>query len=66
VLKKVIMREKCEEIFERTQHLRLVVAKGEEVVDGLLRKFIEHFLNVSKRYSLAETTQTPRLRTGRG
>jgi len=53
------------EIFEKTQHSRLEVRKGEEVVGVLLRKFVERFLSVSKRYSLAEIAQTPRFRTGR-
>ena len=57
--------DKCKELFEKTHHSRLVVKQGEKVVGVLLRKFAERFLNVSKRYSLAEIAQTPRFRTGR-
>lgn len=58
--------EKCKELFEKTKHSRLVVRKGEKVVGVLLEKFVGRFLNVSKRYSLAEIAHTPRFRTGRG
>ena len=58
--------EKCKELFEKTKHSRLVVRKGEKVVGVLLRKFVDRFLRVSKRYSLADIARTPRFRTGRG
>lgn len=57
--------EQCKKLFDQTHHSRLVVKKDEKVVGVLLRKFLERFLSVSKRYSLAEIAQTPRFRTGR-
>ncbi|MBW1895253.1 MAG: CBS domain-containing protein [Deltaproteobacteria bacterium] len=57
--------EHCNELFEKTHHSRLVVKKEEKVVGVLLRKFVERFLSLSKRYSLADIAQTPRFRTGR-
>lgn len=58
--------EKCKEIFFKTKHSRLVVRKGEKVVGVLLKKFVDRFLNVSKRYSLMDIARAPRYRTGRG
>jgi len=58
--------EKCKELFEKTKHSRLIVRKGEKVVGVLLRKFVDRFFKVSKRYSLADIARTPRFRTGRG
>lgn len=58
--------EQCKKLFDETHHSRLVVKKEEKVVGVLLRKFVERFLSVSKRYSLADVAQTPRFRTGRG
>ena len=58
--------EDCKKLFEKTHHSRLVVKKEGKVVGVLLRKFVERFLSVSKRYSLADIAQTPRFRTGRG
>ncbi len=58
--------EKCKELFGKTKHSRLVVRKGEKVVGVLLRKFVDRFLKVSKRYSLMNIARTPRFRTGRG
>lgn len=58
--------ETCKKLFERTKHSRLVVKKGDKVVGVLLRKFVERFQNISKRYSLAEIAHSPRFRTGRG
>jgi len=57
--------EKCKELFEKTKRSRLVVREGEKVVGTLLSKFVGRFLNVSKRFSLAEIARTPRYRTGR-
>lgn len=57
--------EQCKKLFDKTHHSRLVVKKEEKVVGVLLRKFLERFLSVSKRYSLADIAQTPRFRTGR-
>jgi len=58
--------EQCKKLFDETTHSRLVVRKGNKVVGVLLRKFVERFLNVSKRFSLADVAKTPRYRTGRG
>ena len=58
--------EKCKELFEKTNHSRLVVRKGEKVVGVLLRKFVDRFSGISRRYSLANIARTPRFRTGRG
>lgn len=58
--------ERCKKLFDKTGRSRLVVRQGEKVVGVLLRKFVERFLSVSKRYSLADIAQTPRYRTGRG
>lgn len=58
--------EDCKKLFDKTHHSRLVVKKEGKVVGVLLRKFVERFLTVSKRYSLADIAQTPRFRTGRG
>lgn len=58
--------ETCKKLFEKTKHSRLVVKKGDKVVGVLLRKFVERFQNISKRYSLAEIAHSPRFRTGRG
>ena len=58
--------EKCKELFDETTHSRLVVKKDKKVVGVLLRKFVERFLSVSKRISLAEVAKSPRYRTGRG
>lgn len=57
--------EKCKELFEKTNHSRLVVKEGEHVVGILLRKFLDRFLQLSKRYSLMDIDHTPRFRTGR-
>lgn len=57
--------EHCKELFDKTHHSRLVVKKEGEVVGVLLRKFVERFLSVSKRYSLADIAKTPRFRTAR-
>ena len=58
--------EKCKDLFEKTNHSRLVVRKGEKVVGVLLRKFVDRFSRISRRYSLANIARTPRFRTGRG
>lgn len=58
--------EDCKKLFDKTHHSRLVVKKDGKVVGVLLRKFVERFLTVSKRYSLADIAKTPRFRTGRG
>ena len=58
--------EDCKKLFEKTHHSRLVVKKEGKVVGVLLRKFVERFLTVSKRYSLADIAKTQRYRTGRG
>jgi len=58
--------EKCKELFGKTKYSRLVVRKGEKVVGILLRKFVDRFLKLSKRYSLMDIARTPRFRTGRG
>lgn len=58
--------EKCKKLFDETTHSRLVVRKGKKVVGVLLRKFVERFLSVSKRISLADVAKSPRYRTGRG
>ena len=58
--------EKCKKLFDETRHSRLAVRKEGKVVGILLRKFVERFLSVSKRYSMAEIAKTPRHRTGRG
>ncbi len=58
--------ETCKKIFEKTKHSRLVVREGDKVVGVLLRKFVERFQNISKRYSFAEIAHSPRFRTGRG
>ena len=57
--------EKCKELFDATKHSRLVVKQEGKVVGVLLRKFVERFQSVSKRYSLADIAKTPRHRTGR-
>jgi len=57
--------ERCMELFEKTNYTRLAVKEEGKVVGVLLRKFVERFLNVSKRYSLANIAHTPRFRTGR-
>jgi CBS domain-containing protein len=51
--------EQCKKLFDETHHSRLVVKKEEKVVGVLLRKFVQRFLSVSKRYSLADVAQTP-------
>ena len=58
--------EKCMEIFEETKRTRLVVKQEGKVVGIMRKKIVERFLNVSKKYSLAEIAKTPRFRTGRG
>ena len=58
--------EDCKKLFDKTHHSRLVVKKEGKVVGVLLRKFVERFLTVSKRYSLADIAKNPRYRTGRG
>ena len=58
--------EKCKELFEKTNHSRLVVRKEEKVVGVLLRKFVDRFSGISRRYSLVDIARTPRFRTGRG
>ena len=58
--------EKCKKLFDETTHSRLVVKKDNKVVGVLLRKFVERFLSVSKRISLADVAKSPRYRTGRG
>ena len=58
--------EKCKELFEKTNHSRLVVRKEEKVIGVLLRKFVDRFSGISRRYSLADIARTPRFRTGRG
>jgi CBS domain-containing protein len=58
--------EKCKKLFDETTHSRLVVRKDKKVVGVLLRKFVERFLSVSKRISLADVAKSPRYRTGRG
>ena len=57
--------EKCMELFEETKRTRLVVKEEGKVVGVMRRKIVERFLNVSKKYSLAEIARTPRFRTGR-
>ena len=58
--------EKCMEIFEEKKRTRLVVKQEGKVVGIMRKKIVERFLNVSKKYSLAEIAKTPRFRTGRG
>ena len=57
--------ERCMELFRETGHSRLVVMKEGQIVGILLRKFAERFLNISKRVSLAEISQSPKFRTSR-
>lgn len=57
--------ERCMELFKETGHSRLVVMQDGAVVGILLRKFAERFLQLSKKFSLAAISQTPRFRTSR-
>ena len=57
--------EHCMEVFEKTGHSRLVVLRNGQVAGILLKKFVERFLTLSKRFSLAEISQRPHFRTGR-
>jgi CBS domain-containing protein len=58
--------EKCKELFEKTNHSRLVVRKDDKIVGVLLEKFVDRFLGVSKMVSLSRLSDTPKFRTGRG